>query len=185
MFISANDLRPFPSLVFLDLWNNQLFYIDGDLFMYTPRLQYVNFGYNRIQLIGHDLVNNLHDLFQLYFQANVCINQYAYNSSGVLLLAPQLSVLCPPLDATTAKPMTTTEINANHCMCDKENLLRIQVDSQNRKIVKQNEEIEQLQQSNEQKSEEIEKLIVANAAFEKRLLEVEMGLTPEFYFVKK
>lgn len=95
--INANDLRPFPGLVFLNLWLNQLSSIDGDLFKYTPHLQSVSFSRNQIKHIGHDLVTNLQKLRHLGFQDNVCIDEGASTPAEVLLLAPQLSVLCPPI----------------------------------------------------------------------------------------
>lgn len=204
--ISAKDLRPFSRLLYLSLFGNQLTSIDGDLFRYTPHLQYINLGQNKIQHIGHGLVNNLNNLQILYLMENVCINRYAYIQAGVLSIAPQLSVLCPPLDATTTEPKnnkapprsnqvprqddddddeskTTSEITLDQCMCDEKiRALEIQIDNQNQKIDLQSEEINQLQQSNEQ-------LIFEIAAFEKRFLEVEMKLLkvesmPEFYNVK-
>lgn len=156
MSISANDLRPFPRLLFIRLWGNQLMSIDGDLFKYTPQLRFVSFYLNRIEHIGHNLVTNLGNLTSLYFNQNVCINQSAVTRAQVLSLAPQLSVLCPPLDVTVTEATTTTEIILDQCLCDEEiRSLGNQVDSQNKKIEQQSEEIEQL---------------------EKRLLEIEMKL---------
>lgn len=190
MSISANDLRPFPRLLFIYLYGQQLTSIDGDLFTYTPHLQQVHFNFNLIQHIGHDLVTGLNNLTILYLQGNVCIDQVAGNRADVLSLGPRLSVFCPPLNIQTTEATTTTEIttttdkNIDQCMCDGEieelhelnRDLRIHVNNlqesntdQNRKIEQQSEEIEQLQLSNEQ-------LIQVNAAFEKRLLEVEMRL---------
>lgn len=182
MSINANDLRPFPRLLYLNLWQNQLISIDGDLFTYTPLLKRVDFNNNKIQHIKHDLLINLYDLEYLGFLNNICINQSAQNRAEVLLLAPQLSVLCPQLAVTTTisttatKAITTTETTTttdrkiDQCMCDEEiRALGSQVDSMKVLNIVQSEEIEQLQHSKEQ-------LIQENAEFEKRLLEIEMKL---------
>lgn len=150
--ISANDLRPFPRLLFLYLDRNQLTTIDGDLFTYTPLVQLVYFSSNQIQHIGHGLVTSLNSLRTLNFKNNVCINQSAVGREDILLLAPRLSVLCPLLEVTS-EATTKTEITLDQCKCDKEILaLEIQI-------------------ANLQKQ-----LIQENAAFEKRLLEIETKL---------
>lgn len=184
MTISANDLRPFPGLLYLQLYDNQLASLDGDLFTHTPQLQAVFFSQNRIEHIGHDLVTNLNNLTTLFFTNNICINTFANTRALVISLAPFLSVLCPPLDVTTTEATTTTEITSGQCLCDEEvgeirelNLaLGIQVENlqasnveQNNRIEQQSIEIEQLQGSNEQLIEEI-------AALAERLLEIEILL---------
>lgn len=182
--ISANDLRPFPRLVFLQLDDNQLTSLDGDLFAHTPNLQGMSFQWNKIEHIGHDLVTNLNNLTILLLQYNVCVDAWATTRAEVLSLGARLSDLCPPLDDTTTEATTTTEITSGQCLCDEEieevrelNLaLGVQVDSllalnvdQNSRIEQQSIEIEQLQRSNEQ-------LIEENAAFAERLLEIELLL---------
>lgn len=111
--INANDLKPFPRLVYLETHGNNLTSIDGDLLTFTPLLQWVGFGGNQIRHIGHDLVANLNSLTTLYFDRNVCINQYATRSrAAVISLAARLSVLCPPLDVSTTAASTTTTSKA-------------------------------------------------------------------------
>lgn len=164
MSISANDLRPFPRLVILYLHQNKLTSLDGDLFKYTPQLKYVYLHYNQILHIGHDLVTNLNSLTRLFFQQNICIDRYAETRSAVILLGAQLSVLCPPLNVTTTTLRTTTTGNIDDkCLCEEEiEELRVLNQQHNR--------------DNEHQNREIERLTQQNAAFEKRLLEVEMKL---------
>lgn len=174
--LSADDLRPFPRLLFLTLWSNRLISIDGDLFKHNPHLEYVSFADNQIQHIGHDLVTNLNNLTNLYFTSNVCIDRWASTRNAVLSLAPELSILCPQLDVTTTTTTTTTTTatttgaSTDQCFCDEEidelhelnRALEVQVDKQNSEIEQQNKKIEQLMELND--------------AFEERLLEVEMKL---------
>lgn len=107
--ISANDLKQFPRLLLLRLASNQLTSLDGDLFKYTPHLQVLNLRDNLIEHIGHHLLTNLKELTHLYLQSNICVNQDALNRADVLSLAPQLSVLCPTLDAKKSNATNTTE----------------------------------------------------------------------------
>lgn len=163
--ISSKDLRPFPRLLSIDLWTNQLSSIDGDLFIYTPYLQWVSFAANRIEHIGHDLVTSLKDLYFLHFYDNACIHRGAENRSEVLKLSQQLSILCPSLVEAT-----TTDRYYDQCLCDEEigelrelnSALGTQVDS--------------LQVSSIEQNREIKQLIRENAALVKKMLEIEKKL---------
>lgn len=168
--ISASDLQPFPRLLFLYLIGNQLTSLDGDLFKYTPLLQYANFNSNQIQRIGHDLVTNLNNLMVMNFYENVCIQQGASTRDEVLLLAPQLSILCPPSETTTENP-------GNECLCEEEiKKLRESNRALGVQIGNLQWSVDELHEENQKQREEIERLNQKNAAFEGRLLEVEMQL---------
>lgn len=158
--IRAEDLQPFPQLESLVLSWNRLISLDADLFSFNPLLQRIDIAYNQIQHIGHDLVTNLDNLRHLGFTGNTCIDRSALSRAAVLELAPQLSVLCPPLDDTTTVattiPVTTTGLPVEQCPCgEKIERLREVVQEQNLNIV-------HLQES--------------KLAIEKRLLDVEMKL---------
>lgn len=153
--ISAQDLQPFPELEYLFLSGHNLTSLDGDLFSCTPLLKFIFLALNQIQHIGHDLVTNLDNLENLDLQANICINKVARNRTDVVELAPQLSLLCPPLDEVTTVA-TTTELPIEQCPCDDE-------------IGELRKEIDQIQKANEI-------LLDLNTALEKRLLEIEMKL---------
>lgn len=186
--ISAKDLQPFPQLEYFMLYMNNLTSLDGDLFSYTPLLIRLYLRSNQIQHIGHDLVKNLNNLQYLFLGANACIEKDAATRAAVLELAPQLSVLCPPLDATTTigttTLATTTELPIEQCACGdeieelrKENhQQKGEIQQQTLKIEQQNFKIWELQQSNDQLMEANRKLFKLNAAVESRLIEVEMKL---------
>lgn len=178
--ISANDLRPFPRLVLLELFQNHLTSIDGDLFKYTPHLQFAGFRGNQIQHIGQDLVTNLNNLTWLYFDWNICIDLFATTQDAVISLAPQLSIFCPPLEVPPSECSCSEEIEdlreLNHALELQIGSLKVSSDKQNERIQQQGEDIElqsreilQLQQSNDQ-------LVQENCAFEKRLLQIETKL---------
>lgn len=109
--IKADDLRPFPRLVYIDLGFNHLTSIDGDLFKNTPLLQHVDLWENRIQHIGYNLVANLDHLTFLWLFGNDCIDTAAIDRATVLVIASQMSILCPPLDVKTITEASTATID--------------------------------------------------------------------------
>lgn len=173
--LSAQDLQPFPQLEHFGMNGYNLTSIDGDLFSFNKRLKSIDLDDNQIQHIGENLVTNLTLLQILRLSDNFCINKTATTRAEVLELAPQLSVLCPPL------VVETTETPIGECPCDdeiaklrEENLqLRDENDQQNERIAEQNHKIEQLQQSNE-------KLFELNALVEQRLRGVDSKLREIF-----
>lgn len=162
--ISAEDLKPFPRLEFLDLFDNNLTWIHGNLFSFTPLLKYISLDSNNIKYIGQDLVTNLIDLEYLLLRENSCINSFATNHTIVEELAPQLSVLCTP------QSETSTEEPIQQCTCYEE-IGELRNENQ-----QQNEDIVQLQLKNDQLNQANTELIGLNSAVEKRLLDVEMKL---------
>lgn len=173
--ISAEDLRPFPQLEFLALYLNNLVSIDGDLFSFTPHLKCIAFAYNQIQHIGNDLVTNLNYLQYLYLNGNVCVDQNAVTQAEVEELAPQLSVLCPPLlVTTTAAAATTTPEPIEQCSCNDE------IDELRASVQQQNTEIAQLQQSNAQLLQTNTELVQMNGVVDERLSERLLGAAKNF-----
>lgn len=162
--ISAEDLRPFPKLESLSFDRNKLTSLDGDLFSNNPKLSILQLRHNRIQHIGHDLLSPLSNLKYFYLDGNICTERYAVTRNEVIELAPQLSVLCPPLD------VTTTENPIEQCTCDDE------IDNLREEIMQQSSEIKLLQESNDQLIRKNEMLLELNAAIEERLQKVEIKL---------
>lgn len=95
--VTPAELQPFPQLIFFKTYGGNLTSVDGHLFTHNPFLQYISMNENLIQHVGHDLVTHLANLTNLYFSANVCINQYAETRDGVMALNALLPVRCPPL----------------------------------------------------------------------------------------
>lgn len=95
--ISRDDLSPFKNLQALILFNNLLESLDGDLFIETPLLQYINLGTNQIRNIGSNLFNPLNDLRTLRLGHNVCIDEYIdNNATAIVPFLWQASFMCPP-----------------------------------------------------------------------------------------
>lgn len=104
--ITSEDLRPFPNLQLLGLWDNQLTSLDGDLFVHTPKIGFVNFQSNAIRNVGYGLLDGL-NLTRAYFANNSCIDFDAHEPESVPELMTKLYDQCPPLMTTTILPTTT------------------------------------------------------------------------------
>lgn len=184
--ISASDLQPFPDLIYVHLDYNNLTAIDGNLFLFNPRLQVVYMGHNQLEYIGSDLVNHLNDLRLLDLRNNTCISKYAETRDRVMLLALELKNVCPKVD------------KSDQCSCKNEfddlffsNLaLGTRVDNlqeaeANLKLenLQQNDKIDELENSMNEQQQNIDGLIQTNkmlqdlnAAFEEKLIEAEKKL---------
>jgi hypothetical protein len=111
-FISAEDLKPFPNIVTFAVTTNKLVTIDGDLFKYTPKLQWIVFANNLIEHVGENLLTDLKDLVHVHFGNNVCIAFMANTPEALVELKQMLPVKCPPapLTTTTILPDTSTQV---------------------------------------------------------------------------
>lgn len=105
--IDSTPFKPFPNLIYIELFINKLVSLDGDLFQYTPKLRQIGLHSNLLQHVGHDLMTDLTDLVDAGFLNNPCINVYANTPQQIEELNLQLPIQCPPL-ATTPDPLTTT-----------------------------------------------------------------------------
>lgn len=111
--VSASDLRQFPNILIFSAFVNKLITIESDLFEFTPHLQWISFYNNLIQHVGYDLLSNLTDLQTISFETNPCINEYAVGSPAIMELNQRLPLLCPPIEATSATPQTTTSTSTS------------------------------------------------------------------------
>lgn len=105
--ISSEDLQPFPQLQMILLGSNKLTSLDGDLFVYTPKMRYISFDDNLLQSIGFGLLDDLNKLTNAYFNGNPCIS-LAAPPQTIQELKVKLLGQCPPssVDITTARSVT-------------------------------------------------------------------------------
>lgn len=82
--INSNDLKPYKKLKYLSLRNNLLTNLDGNLFQYSPKLQFISFGYNQIRKIGDELLDKLNQVKIASFIKNSCIDKISINDSTSL-----------------------------------------------------------------------------------------------------
>lgn len=78
--ITKLDLKSFEHLTLLDLSENDLEYLPGDLFEFNKKLKQIYFCENKIQFIGPELLDNHLDLERAYFKNNINI-KYLFNDS--------------------------------------------------------------------------------------------------------
>lgn len=93
---TRNDLRPFPELKVFGIAFGQITTINGDVFKYSPNLQYVDFNNNQITNVGPGIFQHSPKLTEAHFSNNMCIDNSAFNATGVAVIARELSFRCPP-----------------------------------------------------------------------------------------
>lgn len=113
--VGSSTFRPFPNLLSINVGDNQLVTLEGDLFQYTRKLKGIYFYVNSLAHIGHGLLTGLNNLTEAIFTANPCINAFAITPEQIQALNLQLPISCPPLNSTvtttqpgTAPTVTTT-----------------------------------------------------------------------------
>lgn len=57
--IDSRTFRHFPNLLYIDLTQNRIVALDGDLFQFTRKLRWIHFDSNSLQHVGHDLLTGL------------------------------------------------------------------------------------------------------------------------------
>lgn len=95
--ITSKDLQPFPNLTSLSLSRQKIIILDGDLFKYTLKLEYINLSENAIQHIGKDFLKSLTKLTVFDFFSNTCYSYVAYNSTQLEMLKAGLEKNCPAI----------------------------------------------------------------------------------------
>lgn len=181
--ISAENLRPFPSLQMLNIQKNSLSQLDGNLFAFTPSLKWIGFSDNVIEHIGLNLLSNLNSLSTAFFLGNVCIDSSATTPTALAELVRVLPFLCPPFiisPSTTNPPPGDCSIE---CF-ERIDALRIEFSAETREIREQSDSqgqrIQELSEENETQTTQINQLITDNselrqilALYEARILELE------------
>jgi len=82
--LTQEDLEPFPELVEMYLYNNDIEVLEDDIFNFNPKLAIIQLNNNKLRAIGDDVFNNLNNLVNLNLSHNLCINKKAENDSTAL-----------------------------------------------------------------------------------------------------
>ncbi|KAL7017378.1 hypothetical protein ACKWTF_010345 [Chironomus riparius] len=82
--INQDDLKAFPQLIELDLYNNDIQILEDKIFAYNLRLTYINFSYNKLVQIGENVFKMMNLSFLGLF-SNGCISKTASNSTKAVL----------------------------------------------------------------------------------------------------
>lgn len=105
--VESSTFQPFPNLLHIDLGDNKLVTLDGNLFQHTRKLQTIYLDTNSLMHVGHDLLTGMTDLTFAYFQGNPCIDAEANTKQQIQDLNLQLPIQCPPSTNSTDPPTTT------------------------------------------------------------------------------
>lgn len=92
--ITADDLRPFPKLIDLQLYRNQLTTVGPGLLANNPKLINVYFHENRIRSISADLFDPIENLRHASFSENICINAEASTPEEFVALGKEVLEKC-------------------------------------------------------------------------------------------
>lgn len=92
--IHQQDLKPFPKLMDLMLYGNQIEVLEEGLFDFNPDLVYINIRDNKIVHIHSKVFDNLKKVTHIYLNSNTCTNKYATSPSQIQELIQQISSKC-------------------------------------------------------------------------------------------
>lgn len=101
--IEQEDLKPFPDLIELYLYKNDLETLEGDLFKNNRKLQYISLLGNKLKSVGENLLIGLTHLKEVFFEKNPCIYQSAHNPSEIPELIESLRLSCPSMKEMNQK----------------------------------------------------------------------------------
>lgn len=92
--IERDDMRQFPNVESLTLGQNNLEWLDDDLFEFNPKLKLVNVAFNQISMIGAKTFEPLKNLKELWVGGNVCKVKSAYDMEKVQELKATILEKC-------------------------------------------------------------------------------------------
>jgi len=78
--VHQRDLKDYPKLMNLYLYNNNLQILEKDLFEFNPNLETIYLHTNKITHIDPNVFDKLSKLKSLYLNSNTCINMEAANN---------------------------------------------------------------------------------------------------------
>lgn len=105
--ISAENLKPFPNLEYLNLATNLLKTLPADLFSFTPNLKAIYFQSNKLESVGQGILDDLDGFVEADFQANPCISLSGNSPTAIENLKQELLAKCLS-DGEIVEPKTTT-----------------------------------------------------------------------------
>lgn len=98
--ICANDLRGFPKLEKLKLDFNQISYLPGDLFQFTPKIKQISFVNNKIRKINDKIFDNLNHLIEVDLRRNPNIDhKYNIERENIEIMKKIIQEKCKPIES--------------------------------------------------------------------------------------
>lgn len=105
--IDSSDLLPFKNLQSIELQNNEIRSLDGDLFRSNPEVQYVSIFNNPLQHVGPNIFDSLRGLIEVDLSDCRCINETVSQPEQLDELKYSLSLNCPPTYEMIEKAILT------------------------------------------------------------------------------
>ncbi|KAG5668277.1 hypothetical protein PVAND_016224 [Polypedilum vanderplanki] len=90
--IHQKDLEQYPRLVYLTLYDNDITYLEKDLFKFNTELKFISFNTNKINQIYPTIFDHLKKLEHLHLDVNQCVDKREDDRSGVLELIKKLKI---------------------------------------------------------------------------------------------
>ncbi|CRL05002.1 CLUMA_CG018064, isoform A, partial [Clunio marinus] len=100
--LTQSDISVFPKLRSVDIFNNNLKWLDADVFEKNPEIEYLYFGDNQIKSIGYDALKPLKKLKHAVFHYNVCLKKNAIGEEEIQALQEIMNQNCDPGHKTIA-----------------------------------------------------------------------------------
>lgn len=72
--LNGTELNEYPQLKLFALELSPLYYVPGNFFAHNPDMLLISFVDNKINATGRNLLSNLNNLTEVYFEDNICIN---------------------------------------------------------------------------------------------------------------
>lgn len=95
--VRQSDLSVFPKLRNCDMFSNKLIVLEKDLFARNPLLEYLYFGFNKIEKVDPNILDSLDNLKKVVFQDNKCIETNAYGPEYIENVKLALKIYCDEL----------------------------------------------------------------------------------------
>lgn len=94
--IESSDLAPFKKLQSIELQNNEIRSLDGDLFRSNPDVQFISIFSNPLQHVGPNIFDSLRELTEVDLSNCRCINETVSHLAELDQLKYSMSLNCPP-----------------------------------------------------------------------------------------
>lgn len=97
--VKASDFSSWPNLVQLNLYNNMIRQLPGNLLSSNTNLQWIDFSMNSIANIGSGFFTGLNSLTQINMYSNPCLSNYMSSSMDMTQTKKDIAFYCEALPA--------------------------------------------------------------------------------------
>lgn len=91
--VSPDDFKDLEKLQVLDLYANKVSVIRGDLFANNPKLHFISFGLNPLEVVSRKTFDAVKNLNRLYLASSGCIDEEQQNEK-ISALLQRVAISC-------------------------------------------------------------------------------------------